>query len=147
MYFAFPAISFLQYGSRVQIRATMALLFRIYMFHLEMVSIFQNYNELITNWVPVNISVFDFSFQKFYQYYKQKIPKSLLTNTKMGCQDYLNAFIKSCKTYWEVVKKVFVTQGPVVHSLSSFREIICHTGLSVFPSRVDSILEEFGCSR
>lgn len=45
---------------------------------------------------------------KFYQYYKQKIPKSLLTQSNMGCQDYLNAFIKSCKTYWEVVKKIWL---------------------------------------
>ena len=80
-------------------------------------SILQNYSELIiTNFVPLNISVFDFSFQKFYQYYKQKVPKSLLTQTKMGCQDYLNAFIKSCKTYWEVVKKVIITQGSVVQT-------------------------------
>ena len=31
---------------------------------------------------------------------------SVVEKADMKCQDYMNAFVNSCKTYWVVVKKV-----------------------------------------
>lgn len=45
---------------------------------------------------------------KFYQYYKKSVATSPLEQSKMRCQDYMNAFVVSCKTYWVVVKKIWL---------------------------------------
>lgn len=44
---------------------------------------------------------------KFYQHYKT-LASSPLEKSKMSCQDYVNAFVTSCKTYWIVVKKIWL---------------------------------------
>jgi hypothetical protein len=47
-------------------------------------------------------------FQKYYQYFMNKVHGSKDEDKKMLCGDYLNAFIDSCKTYGVVIKKVCV---------------------------------------
>lgn len=45
---------------------------------------------------------------KFYQYHTKSVASSPLQRPKMRCQDYMNAFLTSCKTYWQVVKKIWL---------------------------------------
>lgn len=45
---------------------------------------------------------------KFYQYHKSLVSSPSQEQQKMSCQDYVNAFVTSCKTYWQVVKKIWL---------------------------------------
>lgn len=43
---------------------------------------------------------------KFYQHYRKSVTSSVVEKSDMKCQDYVDAFVNSCKTYWVVVKKI-----------------------------------------